>query len=66
MGLIDAYLDGTGEFSFSKVRCQQCCKKERKDGSITYYHQMLGACIVHLRWTICIGLQQNLCPTYPL
>lgn len=40
-------LDGTGEFSSSKVCCQQCCKKERKDGSITYYHQMLGACIVH-------------------
>lgn len=40
-------LDGTGEFSSSKVCCQQCCKKEYKDGSITYYHQMLGACIVH-------------------
>lgn len=40
-------LDGTGEFSSSKVSCQQCCKKKRKDGSITYYHQMLGACIVH-------------------
>src|SRR5262249_44947092 len=40
-------LDGTGEFSSSKVYCQHCCKKEHKDGSITYYHQMLGACIVH-------------------
>lgn len=40
-------LDGTGEFSSSKVCCQQCCKKEYKDGSVTYYHQMLGACIVH-------------------
>ena len=40
-------IDGTGEFSSSKVCCQQCCKKEHKDGSITYYHQMLGACIVH-------------------
>ncbi len=40
-------LDGTGEFSSSKVCCEQCCKKEHKDGSITYYHQMLGACIVH-------------------
>lgn len=40
-------LDGTGEFSFSKVSCCQCCKKEHKDGSVTYYHQMLGACIVH-------------------
>ena len=40
-------LDGTGEFSSSKVCCDQCCKKEHKDGSVTYYHQMLGACIVH-------------------
>ena len=40
-------VDGTGEFSSSKVCCQQCCKKEHKDGSITYYHQMLGASIVH-------------------
>jgi len=40
-------LDGTGQFSSSTVCCEQCCKKEHKDGSITYYHQMLGACIVH-------------------
>lgn len=40
-------LDGTGEFSSSTVCCPQCCKKEHKDGSATYYHQMLGACIVH-------------------
>jgi hypothetical protein len=40
-------LDGTGEFSSSKVCCEQCCKKEHKNGSLTYYHQMLGACIVH-------------------
>ena len=40
-------LDGTGEFSSGKVCCPQCCKKEQKDGSVTYYHQMLGACIVH-------------------
>lgn len=40
-------IDGTGEFSSSKVCCPHCCKKEHKDGSATYYHQMLGACIVH-------------------
>ena len=40
-------LDGTGEFSSGEVCCPQCCKKEHKDGSVTYYHQMLGACIVH-------------------
>ena len=40
-------LDGTGEFPSGEVCCPQCCKKEHKDGSVTYYHQMLGACIVH-------------------
>lgn len=40
-------LDGTGEFSSGTVCCPQCCKKEHKGGSVTYYHQMLGACIVH-------------------
>jgi hypothetical protein len=40
-------LDGTGEFSSDEICCPQCCKKEHKDGSVTYYHQMLGACIVH-------------------
>jgi hypothetical protein len=40
-------LDGTGEFSSGNICCSQCCKKEHKDGSVTYYHQMLGACIVH-------------------
>jgi len=40
-------LDGTGEFSSSTICCPQCCKKEHKDGSVTFYHQMLGACLVH-------------------
>ena len=40
-------IDGTGAFSSGKVCCPQCCKKEHKDGSITYYHQMLAACVVH-------------------
>lgn len=40
-------LDGTGEFSSGNICCSQCCKKEHKNGSVTCYHQMLGACIVH-------------------
>ncbi len=40
-------VDGTGEFSSGNVCCDQCCKKEHKDGSVTYYHQMLGGCLVH-------------------
>lgn len=40
-------LDGTGEFSSGNISCPHCCKKKHKNGTITYYHQMLGGCIVH-------------------
>lgn len=40
-------LDGTGFFSSPTVHCQHCCVKERRDGSLSYYHQMLGAVLVH-------------------
>ncbi len=39
--------DGTGKFSSSTVSCPYCCKKEHSNGTVTFYHQMLGACIVH-------------------
>ena len=39
--------DGTGVFSSHKVHCQNCCVKEHKDGSKTYYHQIFGAALVH-------------------
>jgi hypothetical protein len=40
-------LDGTGLFSSHEVRCENCCVKEHKNGSFTFYHQMLSAVIVH-------------------
>lgn len=40
-------MDGTGKFSSSKICPPHCCTKEHSDGTKTYYHQMLGACIVH-------------------
>lgn len=39
--------DGTGMFSSDCVHCENCCEKHHKDGKVTYYHQMLGAVIVH-------------------
>ena len=39
--------DGTGMFSSPSVHCENCCEKHHKDGSTTYYHQMLGAVVVH-------------------
>ncbi len=40
-------VDGTGYFSSSRVRCKRCCEKRHRDGRVTYYHQMLGAVLVH-------------------
>lgn len=39
--------DGTGMFSSESVHCENCCEKHHKDGRVTYYHQMLGAVLVH-------------------
>lgn len=46
----DYYLlsvDGTGYFSSQTIHCDQCCVKHHRNGSKTYYHQMLGAALVH-------------------
>jgi len=40
-------IDGTGYFSSSEVHCEQCCEKHHRDGRVTYYHQLLGAVLVH-------------------
>lgn len=40
-------VDGTGEFSSSNIHCPQCCTRQHRNGEISYYHQLLGAVIVH-------------------
>jgi hypothetical protein len=41
-------LDGTEYFSSPKVHCEACQQRvDKKTGVVTYYHQMLGAAIVH-------------------
>ena len=40
-------VDGTGYFSSSTVHCANCCEKHHRDGRTTYYHQILGAVLVH-------------------
>lgn len=48
---IDGYLlvsgDGTGKFHSNKISCPQCCTKRNSDGTVSYYHQMFGVCVVH-------------------
>lgn len=39
--------DGTGQYASDKISCENCCVKHHRNGKITYYHQMLGAAIVH-------------------
>lgn len=44
-----AYLlsvDGTGMFASSRVSCKHCCEKQTRSGP-EYYHQLLGAVLVH-------------------
>ena len=40
-------LDGTGYFSSKTIHCASCLRKVHRNGSVTYYHQMLGAALVH-------------------
>jgi hypothetical protein len=39
-------VDGTGQFASSAIGCPECCVKEHH-GQQSYYHQLLGAVIVH-------------------
>jgi Transposase DDE domain len=51
MVFLDGYyllaLDGTGYFSSQTIHCASCLHKVHRNGSITYYHQLLGAAILH-------------------
>lgn len=67
-------IDGTGQYSSHKVRCENCCIKNHRNGTVTYYHQMLGAAFVHPDERVvipiapepilkCDGSQKNDCGT---
>ena len=40
-------LDGTGYFSSKTIHCASCLHKVHRNGSVTSYHQLLGAAIIH-------------------
>src|SRR5919108_2803560 len=40
-------LDGTEYFSSKTIHCASCLHRVHRNGSCTYYHQMLGAAIIH-------------------
>lgn len=39
--------DGCEFFSSRSIHCESCCRKEHRDGSHSYYHQVMSAAIVH-------------------
>ena len=48
--LEDCYLlalDGTGYFASKTLHCASCLRQVHRNGSVTYYHQRLGAAIIH-------------------
>ncbi len=40
-------IDGTQYYSSSTLKCDHCCHKNHRNGTTTYYHQMLGGAFVH-------------------
>ena len=40
-------LDGVEYFCSKKVHCTNCLTRQHSNGDVSYYHQMLGAVIVH-------------------
>ena len=46
-GFVLISLDGTGQFSSNKLGCPHCCEKHHRNGTTEYYHQLLGAVIIH-------------------
>jgi len=40
-------VDGTGHYCSGVKGCPQCMVKKHRNGKVTYYHQLLGAVIVH-------------------
>jgi len=41
-------LDGVEYFCSKKVHCDHCLTRQHHNGEVSYYHQMLGAVLVHL------------------
>ena len=47
LGRLLVSVDGTGHFNSGEVHCPECCEKHHRDGTTEYYHQLLGAAVVH-------------------
>ena len=45
-GFVAIAADGTEHFCSNHTNCPHCLVRNRKNGEVQYYHQMVGACIV--------------------
>ena len=46
-GRVPVAVDGTGYHTSTKVRCDHCLTRQRRDGKTHYLHAMLAAAVVH-------------------
>jgi hypothetical protein len=51
-------IDGTGQFSSNRVKCKDCLRSYLRNGEKQYYHQLLGAAMVHPN-------KSNVLPLFP-
>lgn len=51
-------VDGTGQFSSTQIKCDECCSRTLRNGTEQYYHQLLAAVIVH-------PAQKTVLPLFP-
>ena len=49
-------LDGVEYFRSAKVHCDHCMTRQHNSGTVSYYHQLLGAVIVHPDFSEVIAL----------
>jgi len=40
-------LDATGYFPSQEIHCESCLERHHRNGTITYFHQLLGAALIH-------------------
>ena len=40
-------IDASGYFSSHEIHCDSCCKKNHRDGAVTYYHLSRMTLVMH-------------------
>ena len=56
-------VDRAGYFYSDRVHCALCCETQHRDGRVSYYHQLLGAALVHPGQRVVLSLAYGATPT---